>query len=62
MPNRRPRQLTDLEHAERFEVLIDAVKDYAIYLLDAEGRIATWNTGAQRFKGYTADEIIGQHF
>jgi PAS domain S-box-containing protein len=43
-------------------LLLDAVTDYAIYLLDAEGVVSSWNTGAQRFKGYTADEIIGQHF
>jgi len=55
-------QLNDLDQAQRFELLIDAVKDYAIYLLDADGRIATWNTGAQLFKGYTPEEIIGQHF
>jgi PAS domain S-box-containing protein len=62
MPEPKPRILTDLAQSERFELLIGAVKDYAIYLLDAEGNVATWNTGAQRFKGYTADEIIGQHF
>ncbi len=62
MADQTPRLLTDLAQAERFELLIDAVKDYAIYLLDAEGNIATWNTGAQRFKGYSAGEIIGQHF
>src|ERR1700761_6933482 len=62
MAPQRPTLLGDLDQAERFEILIDAVKDYAIYLLDADGRIATWNTGAERFKGYTADEIIGQHF
>ena len=56
------RRLTDLDQAARFQLLIDAVKDYAIYLLDADGRVATWNTGAYLFKGYTADEIIGQHF
>jgi PAS domain S-box-containing protein len=54
--------LTDIAQQDRFRVLIDAVKDYAIYLLDADGHIATWNTGAHRFKGYTAEEIIGQHF
>ncbi|MFZ0267464.1 PAS domain S-box protein [Caulobacter sp.] len=59
MPSRR---LIDLDQAARFQLLIDAVKDYAIYLLDADGRVATWNTGAQLFKGYTADEIIGHHF
>jgi PAS domain S-box-containing protein len=46
----------------RFELLVNAVKDYAIYLLDREGYIASWNAGAERFKGYKADEIIGQHF
>jgi PAS domain S-box-containing protein len=56
------RRLTDLAQAERFQLLLGAVKDYAIYLLDAEGHVATWNTGAELFKGYTADEIIGQHF
>jgi PAS domain S-box-containing protein len=62
MKVRRPLLLTDLNQGDRFQLLIDAVKDYAIYLLDAEGYVATWNTGAQRFKGYTADEIIGRHF
>ena len=46
----------------RFELLVDAVTDYAIYLLDADGYVASWNRGAQRFKGYSADEIIGKHF
>ncbi|KRA67310.1 hypothetical protein ASD89_02715 [Caulobacter sp. Root656] len=56
------RRLTDLAQADRFQLLVGAVKDYAIYLLDSEGRVATWNIGAQLFKGYTADEIIGRHF
>ncbi|MGP7794442.1 ATP-binding protein [Sphingomonas sp. CLY1604] len=47
---------------QRFALLVKAVKDYAIYLLDPEGHVASWNAGAERFKGYTADEIIGQHF
>ena len=46
----------------RFELLVNAVKDYAIYLLDRDGHVASWNAGAQRFKGYTAQEIIGHHF
>lgn len=46
----------------RFQVLVDAIKDYAIYLLDEKGHVSSWNTGAQRLKGYTADEIMGQHF
>ncbi len=47
---------------ERFRLMVESVKDYAIFMLDPEGRVATWNAGAQRIKGYTADEIIGQHF
>jgi PAS domain S-box-containing protein len=58
----RPLQLNELDQSQRFQLLIDAVKDYAIYLLDADGRVATWNTGAQLFKGYSAEEIIGRHF
>jgi PAS domain S-box-containing protein len=46
----------------RFQLLVESVSDYAIYMLDPTGRIVTWNAGAQRFKGYRADEIIGQHF
>lgn len=46
----------------RYRLLVDAIKDYAIYMLDPDGFIANWNSGAQRFKGYTADEIIGEHF
>src|SRR4030095_11075093 len=45
----------------RLQLLIDAVVDYAIFQLDESGRIATWNTGAQRIKGYTQSEIIGKH-
>ena len=52
----------ELDGSDRFERLVNAVKDYAIYLLDRDGRVASWNAGAQRFKGYTADEIIGEHF
>jgi PAS domain S-box-containing protein len=47
---------------ERFRLLVESVKDYAIFMLDAEGRVATWNAGAQRIKGYNAGEIIGRHF
>ena len=46
----------------RYRLLVDAVIDYAIYLMTPEGRVATWNPGAERIKGYRADEIIGQHF
>jgi PAS domain S-box-containing protein len=47
---------------ERFRHLVEAVRDYAIFMLDPEGRIVTWNLGAERIKGYSAQEIIGQHF
>ncbi len=46
----------------RYRLLVDAITDYAIYSLDADGRVASWNPGAQRFKGYLPEEIIGQHF
>src|SRR5579872_2630227 len=48
--------------ARAFERLIQSVVDYAIFMLDVEGRIISWNPGAERIKGYSADEIIGQHF
>jgi PAS domain S-box-containing protein len=47
---------------EIFRILVDSVKDYAIFLLTPEGKVATWNQGAERIKGYVAKEIIGQHF
>ena len=47
---------------ERIRLLIEGVPDYAIFMLDVNGNVATWNVGAQRIKGYAADEIIGQHF
>jgi PAS domain S-box-containing protein len=47
---------------ERFRLIVQGVKDYAILMLDPEGRIVSWNEGAQRIKGYAASEIIGQHF
>ena len=50
------------EIAERLQLLIESVEDYAIFTLDVDGRVASWNKGAERFKGYTADEIIGLHF
>lgn len=48
--------------ADQLRLLIEATTDYAIFLLDTEGRVATWNAGAQRLKGYKSEEIIGQHF
>ncbi len=49
------------ESEERFRLLVGSVKEYAIYMLDPEGRIVTWNQGAERITGYTAAEIVGQH-
>lgn len=50
------------QNEERFRVLVEGVKDYAIFMLDPAGNVASWNAGAQRIKGYSADEIIGRHF
>jgi formate hydrogenlyase transcriptional activator len=47
---------------QRFRLLIEGAKDYAIFMLDPRGRVATWNSGAERIKGYRADEILGRHF
>ncbi|MBV8307412.1 MAG: PAS domain S-box protein, partial [Gammaproteobacteria bacterium] len=47
---------------ESFTLLVDSVRDYAIFMLDIEGNVLTWNAGAQRIKGYSAEEIIGRHF
>ena len=47
---------------ERFRLLVQSVSDYAIYMLDTDGRVTSWNAGAERFMGYTAEEIIGEHF
>jgi PAS domain S-box-containing protein len=55
----RSRNLND---EQRFQLLVTGVSDYAIYMLNPEGFINSWNAGAERFKGYVAQEIIGQHF
>jgi PAS domain S-box-containing protein len=47
---------------ERFRLMVNGVEDYAIFMLDPGGNVASWNTGAQRIKGYSAQEIIGRHF
>ncbi|EIM26112.1 hybrid sensor histidine kinase/response regulator [Microvirga lotononidis] len=53
---------TRTSQESRFQLLVDAVTDYAIYMLDPAGTIVSWNPGAQRFKGYVESEIIGEHF
>jgi PAS domain S-box-containing protein len=51
-----------VESEERFRLLVAPVKEYAIYMLDTEGRVMTWNEGAERSKGYKAEEVIGRNF
>lgn len=51
-----------VDEQSRYRLLVDAITDYAIYMLDPDGVVVSWNAGAQRFKGYSADEIIGEHF
>jgi PAS domain S-box-containing protein len=50
------------EAEERYRLLVESVKDYAIFILDPEGYVCTWNAGAERINGYTAKDIIGKHF
>ena len=66
-PEGRTQNISDpadkLQTSERsFRMLVESVIDYAIFMLDAEGHIANWNPGAERIKGYSRAEIIGQHF
>ena len=64
------RDITERKHAEealrqseqRFSSMLEAVRDYAIIFLELDGRVASWNKGAERIKGYRAEEIVGQHF
>jgi PAS domain S-box-containing protein len=61
------RLLREVQHErasteQTFRLMVEAVKDYAIFMLDPEGHVSTWNAGAALIKGYRADEIIGQHF
>ncbi|HVL02730.1 MAG TPA: PAS domain S-box protein, partial [Dongiaceae bacterium] len=50
------------ESEQQFRLLVDSVRDYAIYMIDPEGYITSWNAGAQRIKGYAAEEVLGKHF
>ena len=59
---RRKIEESQRESEQRFRLMIEAVKDYAIFTLDPQGKVVTWNAGAQRIKQYTAEEIIGKHF
>jgi PAS domain S-box-containing protein len=59
----RRRQEQEVRHSEeRFRLMVEAVQDYAIFMLDPEGRVVSWNAGAERIKGYRPSEILGQHF
>ena len=59
---RRRQEKALRESEERFRLLVEGVKDYAIFMLDPNGFVASWNAGAERIKGYKAEEIIGKHF
>jgi PAS domain S-box-containing protein len=59
---RRERDQALFESEQRFRMLVEGVHDYAIYMLDAEGHVTNWNTGAERIKGYKKTEIVGEHF
>ena len=57
------REITERKRSEeRFRLLVEGVKDYAIFMLDPQGRIVSWNSGAEHMKGYRAEEIMGRHF
>ena len=62
MTQQREAQQALLEAEARFRILVQGVTDYAIFMLDPEGRITNWNSGAQRIKGYSPGEIVGEHF
>ena len=62
LTDRRLREDALRQSEQRFRLLVDAVQDYAIFMLDPEGIVASWNLGAERIKGYRRDEIVGRHF
>ena len=62
LTQRREHEEALRQSEERFRLLVEGVSDYAIFMLDPNGYVMTWNSGAERIKGYQADEIIGQHF
>ncbi len=64
VPSPEPRSVaTELRDSEQpFRLIVESVQDYAIFMLDVTGRVTSWNVGAQRIKGYSAEEIVGEHF
>ncbi|CAB3751106.1 PAS domain-containing sensor histidine kinase [Paraburkholderia solisilvae] len=62
VPGDQPAPLPEIAIEDRHHLLIEAVHDHAIFMLDPDGHVTSWNTGAQRIKGYAPDEIIGRHF
>jgi PAS domain S-box-containing protein len=54
--------VSPINEGDRYRLLVDAIADYAIYMLDVGGHVVSWNPGAERFKGYKAEDILGQHF
>jgi PAS domain S-box-containing protein len=62
LSERRRAEVQLRESQEQFRLLVQGVTDYALYMLDLDGRVSSWNAGAERIKGYTRDEILGHHF
>ncbi len=62
LTERRRAEAVHRQNEERLRLMVDSVKDFAIIMLDREGRVITWNTGAERTEGYRAEEILGRHF
>ena len=57
-----PDSLQAFSAEDRYRLLVDSVTDYALYMLDPDGIVVSWNSGAQRLKGYSEHEIVGRHF
>ena len=60
--NERLKQKAVQQSEERYHLLVESLQDYAVYMLDPEGRVTSWNEGAERIKGFRHEEVIGQHF
>ena len=62
MEPQAPHRASSFSPEERYRLLVDGMSDYAIYMLDPDGFVISWNAGAERLKGYTQAEILGRHF